>query len=389
MSARETSESGPRPRLAARKRALFAGAALAGGTLLALALAEGALRLAGIGSAERGRPWFAGGNHPRHLVEAAPASGYRLRAGFRGEIVARTGEFRHPVAIDARGNRAHGRFAPSREHVLAVGDSLTFGEGVPVDAAFPALLERRLGLRVVNAGVPGYRSSQMAARARDLAAARRPELVLVTFDGAWDMDRCRNPFVQHEGFLVASSYRDRLHLIDGNLYAEETRLPALGPLTARLEGHSHLARLVLPALFHALRGGPEPAAVRVPSEWEACVEALVSLQRDLDEAEIETLIVLAGGDHERGRRLDPIAERRLRDAGLDVLSLRETLARAGDDVRYPRDRHWTARGHEVAAGALEPAIRRRLESSAALRASGSSAARRRQSSADAVRPTSR
>ena len=39
--------------------------------------------------------------------------------------------------------------------VVCLGDSLTFGEGVPPDMAWPALLGKRLGCDIVNAGVNG------------------------------------------------------------------------------------------------------------------------------------------------------------------------------------------------------------------------------------------
>jgi acyl-CoA thioesterase-1 len=67
--------------------------------------------------------------------------------------------------------------------VLALGDSLTAGYGLPAQASFPARLEQRLkaaGLevRVVNAGVSGDTSAGGLARL-DWALADRPSVAIV------------------------------------------------------------------------------------------------------------------------------------------------------------------------------------------------------------------
>src|SRR5436305_1219926 len=114
--------------------------------LITLLFAEIALRILGIGAIGRGSAWFAGGNHPRFLFQADPV-GYTLRPGFQGREIAQSKEFDVPVAIDGQGLRAQPHTAPPQPRVLAIGDSMTFGEGVPADATWPAALERTLGGR--------------------------------------------------------------------------------------------------------------------------------------------------------------------------------------------------------------------------------------------------
>jgi hypothetical protein len=162
--------------------------------LVALLLAEAALRILGIGATGRGSPWFAGGNHPRWLFQPDPESGYTLRPGFRGREIAPGEEFDVAVAIDSRGLRDHPHAAPPFPVVLAVGDSMTFGEGVPVEGAYPAVLERTTRMRVHNAGVPGYGSGQMLVRLRRLIPALEPALVVMTLSPFWDGLLCAAPF---------------------------------------------------------------------------------------------------------------------------------------------------------------------------------------------------
>jgi lysophospholipase L1-like esterase len=64
--------------------------------------------------------------------------------------------------------------------VVVLGDSVTFGWGVPVEASYPALLGERLGIEVVNTGVPAMKPGSMAAWARLHLGGLQPDLVLFT-----------------------------------------------------------------------------------------------------------------------------------------------------------------------------------------------------------------
>ena len=69
--------------------------------------------------------------------------------------------------------------------IVAFGDSLTAGLGLPRAQSYPALLERELGrrdldFRVVNEGVSGETTAAGLARV-DLALSNNPELVIIAF----------------------------------------------------------------------------------------------------------------------------------------------------------------------------------------------------------------
>jgi acyl-CoA thioesterase-1 len=81
------------------------------------------------------------------------------------------------VALAPTGARAQERV------IVALGDSLTAGLGVPAEQAYPALLEARLRAegypyRVVNAGVSGDTTAG-ALRRVDWVLRARPEIVIV------------------------------------------------------------------------------------------------------------------------------------------------------------------------------------------------------------------
>jgi acyl-CoA thioesterase-1 len=73
--------------------------------------------------------------------------------------------------------------APAPVRIVALGDSLTAGYGLPADAAFPVRLERALraegrAVQVINAGVSGDTTAGGLARL-DWALAEKPDLVIL------------------------------------------------------------------------------------------------------------------------------------------------------------------------------------------------------------------
>jgi hypothetical protein len=145
---------------------------LACGTiLLALLLAELSLRLAGT-------PVPRAYHFERGVAIADPEIGYVMAPGHRS--VMSDGYFREEVVTDAAGFRDRWDPALPDLGVVAIGDSETFGHGVPADGSWPEQLQQALGVNVYNAGVFGYAVTQYEPVLRRLVRdGRRVKLVLL------------------------------------------------------------------------------------------------------------------------------------------------------------------------------------------------------------------
>lgn len=165
------------------REAWLAGAAVVL-SLLALALVlEVALRWFGIDTPSR-RHFEPG------IYQADPELVWSLLPDYRGAHMEYDGPV--PTSTSRLGDRGWrgptwdaGRRA-ARHRILALGDSWTFGRGVPDDASFPARLEALLRQRghdavVFNAGVPGYDTLQEDTAFAQLADALAPTFVILVW----------------------------------------------------------------------------------------------------------------------------------------------------------------------------------------------------------------
>lgn len=72
---------------------------------------------------------------------------------------------------------------PSGATILAFGDSLTYGTGTSRDKAYPAILEKRTKIKVINAGIPGEITTNGLARLPSLLDKYQPDLIIICHGG--------------------------------------------------------------------------------------------------------------------------------------------------------------------------------------------------------------
>jgi lysophospholipase L1-like esterase len=115
----------------------------------------------------------------RPFVTAHETRGFALTPGFwsPGVRVSREG-------LRETSSRAEADTSDSLV-ILALGDSTTFGWGVRDEDSWPAQLERLLDapgrrVRVLNAGVPSYTSSQVKLQLAELLERKRPDVILAS-----------------------------------------------------------------------------------------------------------------------------------------------------------------------------------------------------------------
>ena len=93
--------------------------------------------------------------YPKGMFENAEAPlDFRLVPNFNGRMV---GEYNVEVKINSEGFRDYEHESASKKFkILALGDSMTFGQGVEIDKTYLSVIEGKLNIEVIKAGVPAY-----------------------------------------------------------------------------------------------------------------------------------------------------------------------------------------------------------------------------------------
>jgi len=261
-----------------------------GSLALALLGAEVALRLAGYDPREDALS----GRVQLVRASAAPGRGYELVPLARGtgwgtDVEINSHGFRGPEVALA---------APGRTRIVALGDSVTFGNDLAYAETWPAVLERELrasgqAVDVLDLGLGGYDTTQEVATLEELGLAFQPAHVILGFCvndvGVVSMSM-ETPFVESDRVcpLYASRIAQWLHvrgveraqaraLFERNREETYARVFAseIEPLDGRLLPGLTELRV---AVEHAPAADQDLATRRIPPRWYASERRLGRLQ---------------------------------------------------------------------------------------------------------------
>lgn len=315
------------------------GAAAGGRRRLSVRVVAVVVALAAVLATIAAGEWLLARLHP---ITAAyrhdPVTEYRFRPGL--DIPYRTAEFATRIRIGGDGLRLPAA-GPGRLKVLFLGDSFVFGHGVEGEQAVPHRLEALSGglLSVTNAGIPGYDTRRQAMLMQSIGASLKPDVVVVGF--------VINDVLGNSGeFRFAPTATGAMRHLP---------FPALGTLVEYLAADP---AFVLSRLGIAMRSRFDHLACArdggCREGWRHTAQWLATLVQSARQSGARRVVLVRmpvrqelDGPNEVAPRLAAIAA----ELGIDFIDL---AAGAGLDasVYYPRDGHWSVRGHELAAAFL-------------------------------------
>ena len=309
-------------------------------------------------------------------IEPQPAYQYRFSPTTfyepipNARFVHQREEFSVPITYNAFGMRDRSRALekpPGALRIALIGDSFAEGKEVPLDSTVAQCLERRLSaafpeqpVEVLNFGVAGFGTAASTVRFETLATRFQPDLAIYLFvhnDPSDNVGRDARLYTVTDSRMEFRTYR----LGPGRRVARS--------VIDWVKQHLHSYRFVRFRIDRALAGrrarrsGADGEALAdaangggsAPDEraWMMTRLAIERLQESV-RASGATLVVAQATTTGASMtsRISAICEQ----AGIPFIDLVPALAADPGPVTLETDGHWCARGHDVAAATLAPAV---------------------------------
>lgn len=301
-----------------------------------------------------------------------------------------TPEYRMRTPINAQGfigtkPTAVEKKATTRR-IAFIGDSMTFGQGVPFETAYPFRVGAMLGADVINASMIGSGPDWYYLRLKESVLAYRPDIVVVGIflgNDFADLSYFRSKQTDSQGLPAAIETPYEYVDADGVRRSSSTPLRYRIPIIR----NSHLIQLLANRIFGSYayvnqspqNGAPcllQPSCNTLDQPIERTVRLVRGMKSLTEGIRAPLVIVLipwelqlpapllarsrinfyAADGNRRffGERL----AQRFSAHGITVIDLLPAFEayRGEEPLLYPMDRHWTAAGHRVAAEAIAPVI---------------------------------
>lgn len=297
----------------------------------------------------------------------APANQERVRFWKYDELLGWThapghrGRFEHldfsvEVSINSHGMR-DSEYSPARtekRRMLVLGDSFAWGYGVEHHERFSEILENaHPEWEIINSSVSGYGTDQQFLFLRERGLAFKPDTVLLLF--------YPNDFVNNAHAIQYWYFKPFFVMERGQLRLCNVPVPR-ATIRQRLErffaGDTYLgARLYsgVHALLHLSRGrlSRRTASDQEDSDVQGSADVtyhLVTGMRDLCQKNGSSFVLVSTPmNMEKRAFLQRLAEREK----IPYLPLDMHFNSAVPGATFPHDEHWNAKGHEIAAKAIE------------------------------------
>lgn len=314
------------------KRLAAAGLGLVAG----LALLEGAMQL--FGSHQPHPPLYPGERIPPDDPSAEPSIGWKLPPS--SSVVESKDEYSVTYRANPQGFRSPHDFedGSGAPRIALLGDSYTFGSGVPYEQTFAALLEAKTpGSATLNYGIGGFGVDQMWMTLRHYALPLRTDIVVLTF-------------IRHDLQRSLSAYRK------GHVWLAKPTFKwtgeGLAPLTAE-DAPGWLLRLVQTRsrLVEVLRRAGQSRVRHTPNTylWRLNREIFRAIRDECRAAGVDLAVVYLPVNNLQPM---PMLEEEFGRLDIPFLDLTPLLPEDAQRLYYPRDRHLNAVGHEFTAQAI-------------------------------------
>jgi lysophospholipase L1-like esterase len=327
--------------------------------LFALFLSEIALRLIGFDplyvSPERDRFW-----------KYDPQLGWAHEPGQEG--IFKTPQFSTSVRINENGlrDRQHSYQRQSDiQRILVLGDSFAWGYGVEESERFSQLLEKALGVEVINAGVSGYSTDQELLWYRNEGIKYETDLVILVLTG--------NDVGDNDRQLVNTIYYKPKFVIDeGSLVLTGVPVPKTslqGKLIYFLSQRSAFAYFLVQRYFDLLslyskyrtnseQGNTSIASINTEGKDFKLTTALLDEMKNIAESRKAKFMIVATDrwwDVPSGETYKDFINL-LRAKGFLVLDVESMAGFDPEIMLIPEDGHWNQAGHKFAAEKIKELI---------------------------------
>jgi lysophospholipase L1-like esterase len=306
---------------------------------------------------------------PQYFYSKDDVLGYKLSENFKG--VTQTREFKTNIDISSEGFRDYEHSRQKKDgtyRIIGLGDSFTFGFGVPFEETYLRILEKKLNqsssnrqqYEIIKTGIPGYCLLQEFLLLKKKGADYKPDLVLVGFDVNDHVDSIEPFDTVRDGFLIK---RDSLQspLLEERIFIYKNfQSIYLIAKTFKIIKNKLFKNKQARILYdEQLRNEYKQKALSFTSQL------LQEIQEFCRQREIKILLVFIPHKSQVHpdickptlfshyfSGLDSFLEQACREnniAYLNLLPSLESSAKQGEQLYFDIDGHWNSNGHRLAA----------------------------------------